>query len=234
MRKNQGGFTLVEMLVVVPITLIVCIFMVSLLISKNGELHERNARLGLRIEGLTVLEKLQDELSFASKYNDNIRAPLVDPNAPSGGWRYNSTPPTLIIDLPAVDKPRTDPSRQFVYYVSGPYNGQIAVNNVIYYVSGTKLLRRFVIPNPSSVSPPNYYKKTCPPGDTTSGCQDDLQLTARLSSMDIQYYDINNIAVNNNPTAADKIKVTLNMRDTVNGNQIDESVSITIKKYNDF
>lgn len=232
--RDSRGFTLVEMLVVVPITLIVCVFMVSLLISKNGELYERNARLGLRIEGLNVLEKLQDELSFASKYNNDLRAPLSDSNAPSGGWVYNSTPPTLIIDLPAVDKPRSDPSRQFVYYTSGSYTGQIAVNNIIYYLSGSNLLRRVVVPTPSQVSPVNYYKKTCPPGSATPSCQDDLNLSSHINSMTINYFDVDNLAVDSNPTAADKIKVTLNLRDTVNGNQISESVSITIKKYNDF
>lgn len=231
---KDKGFTLVEMLVVVPITLIVCVFMISLLITKNGELYERNARLGLRIEGLNVLEKLQDELSFASKYNNDLRAPLSDPYAPSGGWVFNSTPPTLIIDLPAVDKPRSDPSRQFVYYISGTYNGQIAVNNIIYYISGTNLFRRVVVPNPSQVSPANYYKKTCPSSNSSATCQADLSLSNHITSMVIGYYDTNNVAVNSSPTLADKIKVTLNMRDTVNGNQIDESVSITIKKYNDF
>ncbi len=232
--KDTRGFTLVEMLVVVPITLIVCVFMVSLLITKNGELYERNARIGLRIEGLTVLEKLQDELSFASRYNNDIRAPLSDPYAPSGGWVYNSTPPTLIIDLPAVDKPRSDPSRQFIYYTSGSYSGQIAVNNIIYYVSGTKLLRRVVIPTASQVSPTNYYKKTCPPANSSATCQADLTLSYHISSMVIHYFDTDNVAVDTNPTVADKIKVTLNMRDIVNGNQLDESISITIKKYNDF
>lgn len=232
--KNQKGFTLVEMLIVVPITLIICMFMVSLLITKNGELYERNARLGLRIEGLTVLEKLQDELSFASKYNNDLRSPLSDPYAPSGGWVYNTNPPTLIIDLPAVDKPRSDPSRQFVYYISGSYSGQIAVNNIIYYISGTNLFRRVVVPTPSQVSPANYYKKTCPAASSSASCQADLNLSKHISSMVINYFDTNNLAVDSNPTAADKIKVTLNMRDTINGNQIDESVSITIKKYNDF
>jgi len=232
--KDNRGFTLVEMLVVVPITLIVCIFMVSLLISKNGELYERNARLSLRIEGLNVLEKLQDELSFASRYNNDLRAPLSDTNAPGGGWTYNSTPPTLIIDLPAVDKPRSDPSRQFVYYISGSYSGQIAVNNIIYYISGTNLFRRVVVPTPSQVSPVNYYKKTCPPSSSTASCQDDLNLSAHINSMVINYFDIDNAIVDSNPTAADKIKVTLNLSDIVNGNQINESVSITIKKYNDF
>ncbi len=233
--KKQQGFTLIEVLVVLPITLIICVFLISLIISKNGELHERNGRVKLRLEGVLLLDKLQDELSFAAKFNDNLRAPLSDTNAPSGGWTYNTSPnSTLIIDLPGIDKPRTDPSRQFVYYISGSYSGQIAVNNIIYYVSGTELRRRVVVPNPSIVSPANYFKKTCPPESSELNCQDDLVLSSSVNQLRVDYYDTSNNLVNNNPTLAEKIKVTLDLEEMVNGKPIQETVSITVKKYNDF
>lgn len=235
LRSAERGFTLVEVVVVLPVVLITCVFLIGLLVSKNGELYERNARITLRLEGLLTLDKLQDELSFASKFNDNLRAPLSDPNAPSGGWKYNTTPSsTLIIDLPAIDKPRKDPSRQFVYYTSGTYAGQIAVNDIIYFVSGNTLWRRVVAPNTSQVSPANYFLKTCPESAATANCQKDLEMSRHVASMSVDYYDVDNVLVNNNPIVADKAKVTLNMTDTANGKQINETVSITVKKYNDF
>lgn len=232
---NQSGFTLVEMLVVVPITLIVCVVLLSVLVSKNGELYERNARVSLRMEGLNLLDKLQDELTFSNRFNAGLISDLDDPNEPPGGWDYDSTPSnTLIISLPGIDKPRSDPSRQFVYYDSGPNNGEIAVNNIVYYVDDGQLYRRVVAPDPDIVSPANFFKQTCPPGDATPNCQDDLQMSTNVTSLQILYYDENNVAIQNNPGQADKIKVTLALSDTANGNVINESVSITVKKYNDF
>lgn len=232
---RQDGFTLVEMLVVVPITLIVCVVLISVLVSKNGELYERNARVALRMEGLNLLDKLQDELTFSNRFNSTLISELSDSSEPSGGWQYNTTPNnTLIISLPAIDKPRSDPSRQFVYYDSGPNNGEIAINNIIYYVDDGSLFRHVVTPDPDDVSPANYYIKTCALTDTTPSCQDDLELSTNVASLQIEYYDENNVAVQNNPVQADKIKVTLGMSDMANGRQIDETVSITVKKYNDF
>ncbi len=232
--RNQQGFTLVEMLVVVPITLIVCVVLVSVLVSKNGELYERNARVNLRMEGLNLLDKLQDELTFSSRFNATLISGLNDANDPPGGWDYDSTPNnTLIISLPAIDKPRSDPSRQFVYYNSGPNNGQIAINNIIYYVVGDKLYRRVVVPSPSVVSPANFFTQTCPVNDNTP-CQDDLEMSRNVDSLQVQYFDENNVAVQNNPVQADKVKVTLGMTDMANGNVINETISITVKKYNDF
>ncbi len=235
LRSNQTGFTLVEMLVVVPITLIVCVVLLSVLVSKNGELYERNARVSLRMEGLNLLDKLQDELTFSNKFNATLINDLDDPNEPNGGWDYDSTPSnTLIISLPAIDKPRSEPSRQFVYYTTGPNNGDIAINNIIYYVSDGNLYRRVVTPDPADVAPANFFKKTCPPGDNTPNCQDDLEMSSKVETLSVTYFDENNIAVQNNPNLADKIKVTLNLTDMANGNVIDEAVSITVKKYNDF
>lgn len=234
MTNDQRGFTLVEMLVVVPITLIVCVVLLSVLVSKNGELYERHARVNLRMEGLNLLDKLQDELTFSSRFNATLISDLDDPNDPSGGWDYDSTPNnTLIISLPAIDKPRSDPSRQFIYYDSGPNNGEIAINNIIYYVTGETLYRRVVVPNPNIVSPENFYVQTCPPNDNTA-CQDDLEMSRNVASLQVEYFDENNVAVQNNPVLADKIKVTLGMTDMANGNEINETVSITVKKYNDF
>lgn len=235
LTRNQAGFTLVEMLVVVPITLIVCVVLLSVLVSKNGELYERNARVNLRMEGLNLLDKLQDELTFSNKFNPTLISDLNDPNDPNGGWNYNTTPSnTLIISLPGIDKPRSDPSRQFVYYTSGPNNGEIAINNIIYYVSNGALYRRVVTPDSDDVSPANFFKQTCPPGDTTPNCQDDLEMSRNVNRLRVSYFDLNNVAVQNNPGLADKIKVTLDLTDMANGNVIDETVSITVKKYNDF
>lgn len=232
--RNQRGFTLVEMLVVVPITLIVCVVLISILVSKNGELYERNARVNLRVEGLNLLDKLQDELTFSNKFNDTLISALDDDYEPGGGWQYDSSPSnTLIISLPAIDKPRSDPDRQFVYYTSGSLDGQIAINNIIYFVEDETLYRRVVTPDPGIVDPENYYEQTCPV-DQAPGCQDDLTMSQNVESLQVQYFDENNTDVQDNPDLADKIIVTLNMSDVSNGNDIDETVSITVKKYNDF
>ena len=101
-------------------------------------------------------------------------------------------------------------------------------------MSDGNLYRRVVTPDPADVAPANFFKKTCPPGDNTPNCQDDLEMSSKVETLSVTYFDENNIAVQNNPNLADKIKVTLNLTDMANGNVIDEAVSITVKKYNDF
>lgn len=127
MRKN--GFTLVEILIASAISLIVGIFLLSILINNNGIFYKQNAIIN---EGLS----LNDALSEIDK---NIRqAANIEISYPPDSPFYTTDAHTIILKLPALGT-------------------EGVLNNVYDYVVITKdidkdnILRKKVFPNPSSI-----------------------------------------------------------------------------------
>ncbi len=229
--KNQKGFTLAEMLVVAPIMILTGMILLGTMIDKNGEMYERSSRLNLQIEGQRLLQQMQDELFFASRFNQTLDTELTDSYQPGGGWNYNTSPnATLIISEIALDSYREDDDRTPVFYVSGPYVGDLAYNNLIYFVSGTTLFRRTVSPPSANVSPANFKKTTCPAG--TANCPDDAPVSTKVQVFTVQYFDADDVSAGSDPTTAEKVKVSLTLTDQANGKTITESMSLTMKKLN--
>jgi hypothetical protein len=203
------------------------------LIDKNGELQERNSRLQLQLQGQVLLLDIQDELQFATKFSNTTNSDLTDANQPGGGWNYNSTPnSTLIIETVALTTDASNENRQPVFYISGPNSGDFAYNNLIYFVSGGTLYRRIIAPNATTVSPANFRRTSCPAAATTPSCPDDFPLATSVKSFGVQYFDQNDVSANSDPLLAEKVKLTLVLENTTNGKQIEETVSLTMKKLN--
>ena len=94
---NQAGFTLVELVVVMPIILLITGYMLSILFDQFGQMVIDVAEANLRLEAQTMLLNLEDELLFATEYGEALHAHVSDDHAPIGGWDSTNSAETLII-----------------------------------------------------------------------------------------------------------------------------------------
>jgi len=244
-RNNQRGFTIVELLVVLPIYVLVVMVMFSSLLSRYGELLQQAAAVSLRLEAETLLLTLEDELIFATDFGEIKSTDLSDSYAPSGGWSYNTNPDTLIIYETALTADRRDPDREFVYkntYGCNSSNNSIAINNIIYFAkqntanSYKTLFKRTLVPTYSTCNT-NYKIRSCPEGVTVANCPLDGIASRNLVDFNIDYFDDDNVQIIDETGSPDlsnarKIKVTVILGDIANGEDISVTASVTMKRLN--
>ena len=102
-NKKQSGFTLIEILVMLPVVSFIITVLVVLAQRSYYTILANNAETNLNLEAQTILFPLQDELLFATDYAETKSSDLNDSFAPSGGWRFDSNPQTLIVYEATLD-----------------------------------------------------------------------------------------------------------------------------------
>jgi type II secretory pathway pseudopilin PulG len=259
--KKEHGFTMTELLVVIPLTSIILITLVGSLFIEYTNILAESARSDLRTTGQRLLINLQDELLFTIAYGEQADSTLSDPYAPSGGWTHSSDPQTLIINEVALDSTRRDEDRHIVRRAlnnceTTPETGNpVAINNVIYFVQDEpgsnydSLRKRTLTPTygtcsididsgdpctPTTTTCLDNAKKTsCPAGNIGNGnCEtEDSILSENVIDLDIKYFAENNVQTIF-PSSADKVEITLVMGDKVFGKEIQTEVKHTIRKIN--
>lgn len=244
-KKKQRGFTIVELLVVLPIYVLVVMVMFSSLLSRYGELLKQAAAVNLRLEAETLLLTLEDELIFATDFGEIKSTDLNDAYAPSGGWSYNTNPDTLIIYETALTADRRDPDREFVYkntYGCSSANNSIAINNIMYFAkpnttnSYQTLYKRTLVPSYSTCNT-NYKRQSCPENVVVVNCPLDGIASRNLVDFNIDYFDEDNVQINDESGSPDlsnarKIKVTVTLGDRANGEDISVTAAVTMKRLN--
>ncbi len=259
--RSQKGFTLVELLIAIPLATLITTVMIGTLFSQYTEVLIGSAKSNLRAEGQSLLINLQDELLFTIAYGETLDVSLIDTYQPTGGWTYNSSPQTLIINEIALDSTRRDEDRNIVRQRLNPCEtspvtaNPVALNNIIYFVDdnpgsnfGT-LYKRTITPGydlcgiDSTTDQPctpvttackgNAKVTTCPAASVgTGGCTTkDFALSENIQDLSIEYFAENNIATIF-PSAADKIEITMTLGDKIFGRDVTVDVRHTIRKVN--
>lgn len=235
----QKGFTLLEILIMSPVVFITVIVIIGYLFGQYGQLTQQGALINLQVEAQNATFSMQDDIFFARAFNTTINNNLVDPFQPNGGWTYNSNPPRLIVSTVATTADHRSPDRKPVYintYGCSPQetlekNDEL-YNNVIYFVSGTTLYKRtLTAPSGMATCGSSYLKQNCPAANANNACPADHVLTDKLQSLIITYYDTDN-NVTSSPAAAEKVQVTVNLKDRAFAEDITANSSITMRKLN--
>ena len=237
---KRSGFTILEVLIALPIASMLSILVAGTMFNQYGELLQGAARSRLRMEGEILLLSLEDELLFTTDFATAKSSDLTDANAPTGGWTYNTTPTdTLIVYETALTADRRDPDREFVYKKSGScassYN--IAINDLIYFTEANTsdsyrtLYRRTLVPQYTTCGV-NYKTQTCPVGSVSSPCAgEDAKLSDKVVDFQVEYFDDDNVALSS-PETAEMVKLTLTLGEKIYGKNIVIPTSITMKKVN--
>ncbi len=235
---GQKGFTLIELLVVAPVMILTIIIMMSFLFNQYGQLTQEGARLKLVTNAQLITLNMEDDIYLASAFLSQMNNNLLDSYAPSGGWKYNTSPQTFIISAVALTTNSRDPERKPVYIntvgcdPSELENNSELQNNTIYFVQGTSLYKRILTAPPSlQTCGTSYEKQTCPTANVTETCPTDKLMTDKLNSFSVTYYDSSD-AVTTVPEQAQKVKISVQLKDKAFAEDVYGDANITVKKLN--
>ena len=116
---------------------------------------------------------------------------------------------------------------------TGLFINGVAIGDATYWAkSGTNLYKRILTaPSTMSICGTPFQKQTCPSGHTSATCPLDKQLTDKLNSFSITYYDTGN-NVTTTPENAEKVKVSIQLKDKAFAEDIYANSSITLRKLN--
>ncbi|HEX3568159.1 MAG TPA: prepilin-type N-terminal cleavage/methylation domain-containing protein [Candidatus Saccharimonadales bacterium] len=239
LHRSERGFTLIELLVICPILMVVIAYTMNYLFAQYGQLIAQQGIVNLQVEAQEITFAMQDDVFFSNAFGNTTNSNLVDTYQPSGGWKADTTPQTLVVSSPALTASHRDPNRTFVYintYGCSPEStlekNDILYNNEVYFVSGTNLYKR-TLTAPSSLPTcgSNYLSQTCPADHATSSCPQDNLMTDKISSFTVTYYDNTNTVVTN-PEQATKVKVSIQLHDVVYAQDIYASSTLTMRRVN--
>lgn len=236
--SNENGFTLVELLVMAPIMIVTIVLLMSYMFNQFGQLTQQGAQINLQVDAQAITFSMQDDIFFASNFAKAINTNLSDSYQPSGGWKYDTTPQTLIISSLALTKSHRSAERQPVYVNTEGCDEDVIINNselynnIIYFASGTNLYKR-ILTAPSSLATcgTSFQKQSCPSANATTNCPADRLLTDKLNNFTITYLDTNN-AVVADPEAAERVKIDIQLKDRAFAEDIFSTSSVTYRKLN--
>lgn len=263
MKFSRSGFTLVELVVISPIIIFSIGYTMAFLVDLYINTNELVAKLNLKSDTQNVLYRIQDDLFFASEFQDVIPEDIdseelndTDPNTdwvvPEADYIWDSGSVSgnyavLVSSLLATDKPSGESDRQLVYIKpdgvdcgsSGYASFEILRDYAVYYIqknegdSNGKLYRRVV----NGVS----EFGNCPDGTSSwrvathnpngSTTPKDTILCDGVSSLQVTLYD-NNDEITSVFDQATKAKIKVTLKDTVNGEDIEASSEVIIRKAN--
>lgn len=261
LQNRQGGFTLAELVIVLPVATIITVSLVSILFTQYGSVLAESSRANLRASGQALLTTMQDELLFTIEYGHTLQENLSDPNDPSGGWTYDTDPDTLIIHEIALDGTRADDNRNIIRRrvsnceSSTITSNPVALNTIIYFIEPiansqfSRLVKRTITPEYNTCSIDrttgdpctpttstcfdNAKETTCPEGvvGTGSCSRADSILSEKVLDFSVRYFAVNNVETNF-PSAGQKIEVSLTLGDNVYGRDVEVEVNHTVRKIN--
>lgn len=259
--STQKGFTIVELLIVIPMASVILVILMASLFTQYINVLAESARANLRTSGQTLLINLQDELLFTISYGEGLDAELSDSYDPPGGWAHDSIPQTLIINEIALDSTRQDDDRNIIRRrlnnceSSSITSNPVAINNIVYFVQNNAnsnygtLYKRTITPTYSLCSIDSNTGDPCTPESASclgnikqTSCIDgqvgnnsceivDRVLSENVVSMDIKYFAQNNIETQF-PSSANKVEIVLTLGDKIYGKEVTIQTKHTIRKIN--
>lgn len=219
--KQQAGFTLVEVLVALTVSVIVSLAVFGVATSYLTTITRTNARTEMTVSSQNLLRSTVENIRFGDGIRQNNS--ITDPNAPVGGWNTSNTNFVIIIAIPALDSSHN--------YIIDTNTGSPYMNELVYYKNGSTLMRR-KLANPSATG--NTLKTTCPPALATSNCPADTVLADWFKTMTFTLYDQDGTQTNS-PALARSININLAMQRYSNTSRpIDLTTSLRVTLRNRF
>lgn len=207
--NKQAGFTLIEMLVVVPMVMLIVTIIIGFMVTLTGDALRSRERTNLVYEVHTALDRIEQDARISTGF---VASRLVDsPQGPgsagaTGTFSAASTPQnTLIMTQNATTKSPVDATRALVHKNApngcGPgegkeYNPTLKVT-VVYLVQDNTLWRRTIVPSTGDTCDWPWQLNSCPQGfQSMTICRtSDEELLTGVTELRASYFDT--------PSAAD-------------------------------
>lgn len=203
LKKAQGGFTLVELLVVMIIMGILSLTLANFITTWLQASSLSQARANLLTNAEDALDTVTNDIKLSGSADQNNRWP--DANGPGGdqfGWTSGSQ--VLVLAKAAVDS-----GNNIIFSDPAKYISQ--KDNEVYYLSGSTLYRRTLASDSSN----DAAVTTCPPSNTTSSCPADETVATGISSLSFTYYDASENVVT--PANARSVQVSITLSSAQGG-----------------
>ncbi len=244
-RFRQSGFTLLEVVIIIPIMILTVAVLVAFLITVYGNLLSKNVSLQLAAEAQSALFSMRDDMYYAVRFASTNQVDTTDPNAPSGGWNA-ANQNALIVYEAAYTAPREIAARQLVYKkdMPNPCNGteigqnQYSTNTLIYFVSGSTLYKRVLVPDQTKNCLSTYRLQSCPVAG--GGCPQDVAVASDVKQFSQRFYsgwssntEITTAQLQTDPKQyiqVSRVDITLTLEKKVNAEPVTATASISIKK----
>jgi prepilin-type N-terminal cleavage/methylation domain-containing protein len=214
-RLNWGGFTLVELMVVVTLVSIIGVVFLGLSVNYFVTITRNNQLTEMTVDSQNLLRSTVENIRFG----DGVRQTnqINDPNAPSGGWNTSNSAFVIILAVPALDSSHN--------YITDPNTGSPYMNELVYYKSGKTLMER-KLANPAASG--NTLHTTCPSSVASASCSADIVLAQNINTMTFTLYDQDD---NQTTTAsqARSVKITLDMRKTSPSLHLTTTMRVTLR-----
>lgn len=248
-NKETNGFTLVEVMVVIPVAILVVGTFVALIVSLTGDMLIANANNALVYSTQDALDTIESDTRLSTEFLPNSFTPVTPQgygdattvwNADGSGGQGQQA---LILGRLATDKNPAAQDRSLVYTNSpnSCASGSASKNapfvyNSVYYIKGGSLWKRNLFSNYPNVlgglCATPWQVPSCTPGASATVCKsDDVELVRNIQSFSITYID-SSTGDTVAPALADTINVTIGTSQTVAGRTITYTGSNRVAKLN--
>lgn len=211
------GFTVVEVLVALPLFVIVAAVFISALVYGMQSAAFNQANLEITSSLNVALDGLERDVRYSTGFQTGIASPFADASQPAGGWTHKGTPTdvnkrVLILSSPSTVTNPLALNRVPVYIngsLTNPYqaidptlncsttppSGTLYINpqvpfKTIYFVDGTTLYRRILIDTTTTLcNGPPYQKQSCPTGTGGTCTVKDEKILDNVVRFSIDYYN---------------------------------------------
>jgi len=225
---RKHGFTVVEILIIVPIVILVIGVFINVIVSMTGDVFATRASNALAYNTQDALNRIEQDVNLSGGYLATNNISLTSPQGYNDdATNFHNADATngtmLILNVYATT---TNPltSTRNVVYENGPNacnSTQVNQNrpimmNIIYFVKGNTLWRRVVAPSNYATigcSVP-WQQPSCAPNISGSLCKtQDIRLVDGVSAngFDVSYYTnassstANTIASNNSQSDSERL-----------------------------
>lgn len=179
MRRNQAGFTMVEVLVAVSVTTIIVLVITDFMMRNIQTSTLETSKAAILREVQLSLDEVNADIRLSA--NADLVNRNADNNSPGGtanvyGWTSNAS--TLVLATAA-----TNTSGAIIF--SDAANYITTKNNLVYFVSGGTLYRRTIAVNTNG----NSARTSCPAAKVSPACPPDKELLHNVKNFSIRYVD---------------------------------------------
>ncbi len=257
-NNQNSGFTLVELLVVIPMVIVIIGIIIGMMVSLVGNVLVSNAKTQTIYDTQDALSQIEQDAFLSTAFMSSYTpvSPQGKDNATQAFTGASGNNTDIIFNVFATDKNPLDSGRQIVYYANRPEpcGGTLPLNTplstkVIYFLktvgSVQSLYRRTIVPvNNQNTGAPDgqttctkpWQRGSCETANYASStlcATKDMKLVDNVSNMAVTYFNKSDPATTvSNPTSADSVKVKLTVQKTAAGESITQDLSISASRVN--
>lgn len=249
-KSYTGGFTLVEMIVVIPMVIAILGVVIALMTTLINNVASSNGSSQMLYDAQDALTKIEQDTFYSNGFLSSFTPPSPQDINNSGTTAFtsaNGNSTSIILNEFATSANPQDTSRQLVFYATPNLcTANYKANDpfyikVIYFVKNNVLYRRVIVPTNNQNSTPDanttcsapWQRNSCASGVVNTACKAiDSALVSGVSSISLTYYDKTDPTTNLTADEANSIKVTLNLSSVISGNPTTLTLSISASQAN--